>query len=84
MAEYENDDIPKIHLTAEVPPWDPVTSEYSERETQMLYHQGQISIPATVAKRPVFFSAVASHSLAYDADDIKDNDHLATALEAQI
>ena len=32
IAEYENEDIPKIHLTAKEPPWDPSTNEYSERE----------------------------------------------------
>ena len=31
IAEYENEDIPKIHLTAKEPPWDPSTNEYSER-----------------------------------------------------
>ena len=81
-AEYENEDIPKIHLTAEEPPWDPSTNEYSERETQMLDHQGQISIPATAARGPVFVSAVVSYSLAYDATDVMDNDNLAPALEA--
>ena len=42
IADYENEDIPKIHLTAEEPPWDP-----SMRETRILDHQGQISIPIT-------------------------------------
>ena len=32
-ADYINDEIPKIHLTAEEPPWDPLMNEYSERET---------------------------------------------------
>ena len=75
---------PTIHLTAELPPWDPSTVEYSERETQMLDHQGQISIPNTVAMGPVFVSAVVSYSLAYYAADVIDNDNLATALKAQI
>ena len=38
VAKYENDDIPKIHLTVEEPPWHPSTSEHSEGETQMLDH----------------------------------------------
>ena len=84
FAEYENEDIPKIHLSAEEPPWDPSTVEYSERETWMLDHQGQISIPTTAARGPVFVSTVVSYSLAYDAADVIDNDNLATALEAQI
>ena len=33
VTDYENDNIPKIHLTAEECPWDPLTSDYSERET---------------------------------------------------
>ena len=82
VAKYENDDIPKIHLTVEEPPWDPSTGEYSEIETFMLDHQGQISIPATVARRPVFVSTVDSYSLAYDATDVIDSDNLVTALES--
>ena len=50
----------------------------------MLDHRGQISIPATAARGPVFASAVVSYSLAYDAADFVDNDNLATELEAQI
>ena len=84
IAEYKDENIPKIHLTAEEPPLDPSTSKYSEQETQMLDHQGQISIPATAARGQVFVSAVVSYSLAYDAADVMDNDNLATALEAQI
>ena len=38
IAEYEDEDIPKIHLTVEEPSWDPSTSEYSEQETRMLDH----------------------------------------------
>ena len=50
----------------------------------MLNHQGQISIPAMVAREPVFVSTVVSYSLAYDATDVMDNNNLASALEAQI
>ena len=84
IADHEDEDIPKINLTAEEPPWDPSTSKYLERETGVLDHQGQISIPATGARGPVFASAVVSYSLAYDTADVMDNDNLATALEAQI
>ena len=66
------------------PPWDPSTNEYSARETRMLDHQGQISIPATAAREPVFVNTVVSYSLAYDAADVVDNDNLATELESQI
>ena len=32
ITEYEDEEIPKIHLTMEEPPWDPSTSEYSEQK----------------------------------------------------
>ena len=67
VTEYENEDIPKIYCTAEEPPWDPSMNEYSDRETCMLDHQGQIRIPATVARGPVFVSVVVLFSLSYDA-----------------
>ena len=40
VTEYENDDILKIHLTAEEPPWDPSIIEYLEQDTCMLDYQG--------------------------------------------
>ena len=39
IAEYENEETPKIHITAEEPPWEPSTKEYSECETQMTNDQ---------------------------------------------
>ena len=62
-AEYENEYISKIYLTAEKPPRDPSTNEYSERETQMLDYQGQINIHATLARGPIYFSTVISYTL---------------------
>ena len=46
----------------------------------MTNHWGQINVPSTVARGPVFVSAVVSYSLAYNAG----NDNLAAALESQI
>ena len=34
LAEYENEDNTKIHLTAEEHSWDASTNEYSGKETQ--------------------------------------------------
>ena len=50
----------------------------------MTNHQGQISIPATAAREPVFVSAIVSYLLAYDAANVMDNDNVAIALESQI
>ena len=77
-AEYENEDTSEIHLTVKEPPWGTSTNEYSERETCMLDHQGQISTPATVATGPVYVSTIVSYSLAYNATDVMDNENLAT------
>ena len=49
IAEYENEGIPKILLTAEEPLSDQSTDEHSERETNITDHQGQIIVPATTA-----------------------------------
>ena len=84
FAEYDNEDISKIHLTVEETPWDPSTSEYSNRETCMLDHQDQINIPARVTKGPIFVSTAVSYSLAYIAADVMDNDRLEPVLPAQI
>ena len=50
----------------------------------MLDHQGQIIIPATAARRPVYVSTIISYLLAYDAADVMDNYNVATALSALI
>ena len=76
VAEYENEDIHKMYLTAEEPLWDQSTSEYSEGETQLLDHQCQISIPAIVARGLVYVSAIISYSLAYDVTFVMNNDNL--------
>ena len=38
IADYENEDITKIHLTVKEHLWDPSTVKYSENETCMLDH----------------------------------------------
>ena len=50
----------------------------------MLDHQGQISIPTTVARGPVYVITVVLYSLAYDAADVMDNNNFVTAMSAQI
>ena len=50
ITDYEDGDIPTIHLTLEEPLWNPSTGKNSEQEIQMLDHRGQISIPATAAR----------------------------------
>ncbi len=40
LAEYEDDSIPKYHLTSESPPWDHSTSLYSSQEDRMVDYRG--------------------------------------------
>ena len=78
IAEYENEEIPKIHLTVQELPWDPSTNDSdvrSSRSDQYPYHSG---------KETSNVSVLVSYSLAYDATDVMDNDNLVTALSAQI
>ena len=81
IEEYENKDIPKNHLIAEKPPWDPSTKQYLELETCMLYYLGQFSI---IARGPAYVNTVISYSLAYDVACIMDDDNLVTAFSVQI
>ena len=62
---------------------DPTTSECSERETQILDNQDQISILAQTARRPVYVYAVGSHSLAYGAAYGMDDDNFETEISAK-
>ena len=82
IAEYENEMIAKILLTAEEPLQDLSKKVFLEREIYMLYHQGQFSIPAIVSRGSVCASVFISYSLAYDATDVVDNDNLATDLHS--
>ena len=59
-------------------------SKYAEKANCMLDHLGQISIPVTAERGPLYISAVISYSLVQDAADVVDNDNLLTALLAQI
>ena len=34
ISEYESEEIPKIHLTAEEPPWDPSRAKYSKERLE--------------------------------------------------
>ena len=73
-----------IHCTAEEPPQDPTTTEFSDRKTCMTNHQGLIIMPATMARRPVFMSTDILYSLAYNDIDVMNDDKYATLLTAQL
>ena len=80
ISEYEDEDIPKIHLFDEKPLWDPSTKEYSEHETCMSDHQGQMIIHASVTRGPAFIIAIILYSIAYDAIDVIPDYNLATII----
>ena len=84
IAEYENDKIPKFHLTAEELLWELSIDKHSERETQMKDHQEQKIVPAIAEKVLVFIGIVVLYSLAYDTINVMYVDNFVTALTAKI
>ena len=65
VADYEN---------AKGPLWDPSTNEYSERESHMTVHCGQIIVCATMAR---------GYTVAYNVIDLMNDDNFVTASEEQ-
>ncbi len=50
MSEYESNVIPKFHLTAEAPKWDPDSSSYSLQEECTLDFRGHIVSTVTTTR----------------------------------
>ncbi len=42
LAEYEDENIPKYHLTSKSPLWDPLTSLYSLQQESMVDYMGRL------------------------------------------
>ncbi len=62
LSEYKSDVIPKLHLTAEDPMWDPISSSYSSNEDSMLDFRGHIVSIVTMARRQITMHVNAKSS----------------------
>ena len=80
VAEYENEDIPKIHLAIEKPLWDPSTNEYLEQD----FYVGSSRSDQYPCHSSIGISICILYSVAYDAANVMDDNNLMTALSAQI
>lgn len=81
-AEFDDDDIPRIVMTAEAPEWDPQTSDWAKQEASMTDFRGHIhGLDDVVARgRSLINSVSVSHLQINPIDD----DHFADALQRQV
>ena len=81
-AEFDDEDIPRIVMTAEAPEWDPKTSDWSKQEASMTDFRGHIyGLDDVVARgRSLINSVSVSHLQINPTDD----DHFADALQRQV
>ena len=80
--EYEDQNILKIECTAEAPPWDPSSPDYSQQEQSMFNYRVQYVSPNTPAWGQLYINSVTSY--AYDAADVMNNDNYATVLDSYV
>ncbi len=87
MSEYESDVIPKFHLTAEAPVWDPGSSSYSLQEDIMLNFRGHIVSTVTMTRGQMIMqvNAVCSSPFAsYCVVDATDDNNFGIYLESSV
>ena len=80
-AEWEDDSITKIELTADDTVWDPTSSEFSDQEAVTMNYRGEV-IKREATERVNFF--INSVGTCFDAADIKDDKHFGLALENEV
>ena len=84
MAEYEDERVPKYHLTSKSPPWDPSTSLYSSQEAGMVDYRGRLIAKLCTNTHSPDMVANSVVSAAYTAVDITDNENFAAAPDHHI
>ena len=80
--EYEDQNIPKIELMVEAPPWDPSNPDYSQQEQSMFDYRGWFVSPNTPARGQLYINSVTAY--AYDAANVMDDDNYATVLDSSL
>ena len=87
LAEYESEEIPKFHLTAEAPDWDPGSTSFSSQENSMLDFRGRIvsTVITTRGRITMQVNAIASAPFAaYCVVDATDDNNFGSYLESFI
>ncbi len=85
LSEYNSDVIPKFHLTAEAPVWDPDPSTYSLQEDSMLDFRGYIVSTVTTTRGQITMQVNAvcrSPFISYCVIDATDDDNFGIYLES--
>ena len=80
QEEYEDQNILKIELMMEAPPWDLSSPDFSHQELSMLDYRRQFVSLNSQARRQLFLNSVTSY--AYDDADVMDDDNYSTVLES--
>ena len=57
--EYEEDSIPKINMTSELPDWEPSTADFAEQESAMIDAGGQVISNDIIERGRRFINAVS-------------------------
>ena len=81
-AEFEDDDIPRIEMTAQAPEWDPQTSDWAKQEASMTDFRGHIhELDDVVARGRSLINSVSVSHLQLDPTD---DEHFADSLQRQV
>ena len=79
QEEHENQNIIKIELMFEAPPWDLSSPELNRQNQNIFDYRRQFVSIITPAREQLFINSVTCY--AYDAADVMDNDNYAAVLE---
>ena len=50
MNEWENDEIPHIEMTSELPDWEPSVTDFAKKEAGMIDFRGQVISHETIER----------------------------------
>ena len=84
LAKYEDESIPKYHLTSESPPWDPSTSLYSSQEESMVDYRGRLVAKLSIDPHSPDMTVGSIVSASYTAVDITDDQNFAAVLDHHV
>ena len=81
VDQFNDQTIPRLHLTSETLTWDPSTTTYADQEAAMMDFTGAVETRTRVRDR---FPAVIRAMATIDLTDLFHDNHFAQALLAQV